>query len=116
MNASRANKMAITYDEFRKVDLRVALVEDAELVPGTSKLLKLVLRVGNEKRQIVAGIADQYSAEQIKGKKIVLVANLEPRTVRGVESQGMLLAAVEPGGKLALLVPERDIGDGTQVQ
>jgi len=108
--------MAISYDEFRKTDLRVALVEAAEPVPGTDKLLKLSLKVGGETRQVVSGIADQYTPEQLKGRKIVLVANLEPRTVRGVESQGMLLTAEGHDGKLAVLVLDRDVEDGSEIR
>lgn len=106
----------ISYDDFKKLDLRVALIEKAERVEGTAKLVKLSLKVGAEARQIVAGIADQYAPESLQGRKIVVVYNLQPRTVRGIESQGMLLAAVEQGGKLALVAPDREIADGTQVQ
>ena len=83
---------------------------------GTAKLVKLSLRIGAEKRQIVAGIADQYAPDALVGKKLVMVYNLQPRTVKGIESQGMLLAAVEAGGKLALIAPDREISDGAQVQ
>jgi len=106
----------VTYEDFKKLDLRVALVEKAEKVEGTDKLLKLSLKLGAEKRQIVAGIADQYSAESMQGKKIVVVYNLQPRTVRGVESQGMLLVASETNGKIGLLAPDRDVADGARVE
>ncbi len=106
----------ISYEDFKKLDLRVALIEAAERVEGTAKLVKLSLRVGTEKRQIVAGIADQYAPDALAGKKLIMVYNLQPRMVKGIESQGMLLAAVEPGGKLAFITPERDIADGAQVQ
>lgn len=106
----------VAYDDFKKLDLRVALIESAERVEGTAKLVKLSLRVGTEKRQIVAGIADQYAPEELVGKKLVMVYNLQPRTVKGIESQGMLLAAVEVGGKLSLISPERDIADGARVE
>ena len=106
----------ISYDDFKKLDLRVALIEAAERVEGTAKLVKLSLRIGAEKRQIVAGIADQYAPDALVGKKLVMVYNLQPRTVKGIESQGMLLAAVEAGGKLALIAPDREISDGAQVQ
>ena len=105
-----------SFEDFKKLDMRVALVEKAEKVKGTDKLLRLSLRLGAEKRQIVAGIADQYTADSVKGKKIVVVYNLAPRTVKGVESQGMLLAALETDGRLALLVPDREVADGARVE
>ncbi|MBI4461686.1 MAG: methionine--tRNA ligase subunit beta, partial [Acidobacteria bacterium] len=83
----------ISLGDFGKVDMRVAEVRAAERVPGASKLLKLRVDVGGEERQIVAGIAEAYTPEQLLGKKIVVVVNLEPRKIRGVESQGMLIAA-----------------------
>ncbi|MEO0021329.1 MAG: methionine--tRNA ligase [candidate division WOR-3 bacterium] len=104
----------ITIDEFKKIDLRVALVKSAERIPGTSKLLKLVIDLGKEERQIVAGIGETYSPEAVVGKQIVVVANLQPATIRGVESFGMLLAAVD-GKQVALIRPEQDVTPGTAV-
>lgn len=87
-------KPTISIDDFAKVDLRVALVLEAERVPKADKLLRLVVDIGEQKpRQILAGIAQYYTPEQMVGRKIVVVANLEPRKLRGLESQGMLLAA-----------------------
>ena len=83
----------ITIDEFKKVDLRVGVVTAAERITGADRLLKLVVDLGAESRQIVAGIAPRYSPEQLLGRKVVIVANLAPATIRGVESRGMLLAA-----------------------
>lgn len=83
----------ITIDDFAKVDMRVGEVRHAERVPGANKLLKLQVDIGSEERQLVAGIAEAYTPEQLIGKKIVVVVNLEPRKIRGVESQGMLVAA-----------------------
>ncbi|RLG18059.1 methionine--tRNA ligase subunit beta [Candidatus Micrarchaeota archaeon] len=105
----------VNFEEFKKLDLRVAIVESAEKIEGTDKLVKLSIKMGSEKRQLVAGIADQYAPDAIKGKKIVVIRNLQPRTVKNVESQGMLLAAVETNGKVSLLVPDRDVADGTHV-
>jgi methionyl-tRNA synthetase len=94
-------KPTITYDDFAKLDLRVAKILDAEPVEGSDKLLKLRIRVGTEERTLVAGIAQNYAPDEILGKKIIIVANLEPRKIRGIESQGMLLAAAkEKDGKL----------------
>jgi methionyl-tRNA synthetase len=83
----------ISIDDFVKIDLRVALVKVAEPVKGTDKLMRLEVDLGTETRQIVAGIAKAYTPEQLIGRKIVIVANLAPRKLRGLESKGMLLAA-----------------------
>ncbi|MDD2236979.1 MAG: methionine--tRNA ligase, partial [Kiritimatiellae bacterium] len=88
----------ITYDEFMKVQLRTACVTAAERVDGTDKLLKLQVDVGGIPRQLVAGIAQQYAPEQLLGKQIVIVANLKPAVIRGIESNGMLLAANDADG------------------
>lgn len=86
-------KPEIQYEDFAKVELRAAKVLEAERVPKADKLLRLVVDIGTEQRQILAGIAQQYSPEEMVGKTIVVVANLAPRKLRGLESQGMLLAA-----------------------
>ena len=83
----------ITIDDFLKIDLRVAQVKFAERVKGADKLLRLEVDLGYEQRQILAGIAKAYDPEKLIGRKIVIVANLQPRKLRGLESQGMLLAA-----------------------
>ena len=86
----------ITIDDFVKVDLRVAQILVAERIPKADKLLRLEVDLGYEKRQILAGIAQFYTPEQLVGRKIVIVANLAPRKMRGLESNGMLLAASLP--------------------
>jgi len=88
----------ITIDDFVKVDLRVAQILVAERVPKADKLLRLEVDLGYEKRQILAGIAQYYEPEKLVGRKIVIVANLAPRKMRGLESNGMLLAASLPDG------------------
>ncbi|HEY8345592.1 MAG TPA: methionine--tRNA ligase [Bacillota bacterium] len=108
-------KAEITIDEFAKIDLRVAQVLAAEKVEGADKLLRLTVKLGEEERQIVAGIAKYYSPAELVGKEIVVVANLKPVKLRGVLSQGMLLAASQ-GDKLAVLTPDRSVGDGAQVR
>lgn len=85
-------KAYITIDEFAQIDLRVGKVVEAERIPGT-RLLKLVVDLGSEKRQIVSGIAEYYSPEDLLGKKVVVVANLKPKKIRGYLSEGMILAA-----------------------
>jgi len=82
----------INYEDFKKIDLRVAEILSAERVDGSEKLLKLEVGLDNEKRQIIAGIGKQYTPEEIINKQIIIVANLEPKKLMGLESQGMLLA------------------------
>ena len=105
----------ISIDDFAKIDLRVAKVLEAERVEGSDKLLKLMVEVGTEKRQIVAGIAQYYRPEDMVGKEIVVVANLKPAKLRGVLSEGMLLAA-SVDNKLTVIRPESEIGSGAKVR
>jgi len=105
----------ISYDEFKKIDLRVGKVITAEEVQGTDKLLKLEVTLGDEKRTIVAGVKKHYSAEEILGKKIVIVTNLQSVKLRGIESQGMLLAAVDKDN-VVLLTIDKDITEGSKIQ
>lgn len=100
---------------FGKLDLRVADVVSAEPIRGTQKLMRLEVDLGGERRQLVAGLAEHYRPEELVGKKVVVVANLKPARIRGVESRGMLLAA-DDGGSLALLVPDREVRSGAKVR
>ena len=100
--------------EFARAKLRVAEVLQAEKVEGASKLLKLQIDLGSEKRQIVAGVAEHYSPEKITGMKIIVVTNLKPAVIRGVESNGMLLAASK-GKKLTLVTPDDDLPAGAKI-
>jgi len=105
--AATATEDLIDISEFGKVQLRVAEIKTAEKIEGAKKLLKLTVDAGDpELRQLVAGIAESYAPEDLTGKKIVIVANLKPATIRGVQSNGMLLAATAPDGKAILLTPE----------
>ena len=105
----------ISFSEFQKLDLRVAKIEAADRVAGADRLLRLQIRLGDEQRQLVAGIAEHYAPSALIGRQIVVVANLQPATIRGVESQGMLLAASDDRG-LALIAPDGEIGDGAEVR
>jgi methionyl-tRNA synthetase len=105
----------ITLDEFKRVDLRVAEIVAAEPVPRSKKLLKLTVRVGEETRTLVAGIAQHYGPDDLRGRKVVVVANLEPATLMGVTSHGMVLAG-SADGTLALLSPDRDLPPGAVVR
>jgi methionyl-tRNA synthetase len=108
----------VDIDLFAKVKLRVATIEGVEAVPKSKKLYKIQLDVGSlGKRQIVSGIAQHYSPEQLLGKQIVIIANLKPAKLMGVESQGMLLAASTDGDStLALLTPDKPITSGSSVR
>jgi methionyl-tRNA synthetase len=106
----------ISIEQFAQVQLRVATVLEAEKVPKADKLLKLQIQIGEEKRQIVAGVALRYSPEEMVGKKIIVVANLQPATIRGLESHGMLLAAQDDQGKFTLLSLDRDVNDGARIR
>ena len=103
----------IGIEEFQRVDIRVAKVLSAERIEGSEKLIKLRISLGGEERTLVAGIAGHYSPEDLEGMKILILANLKPRRIFGVESQGMVLA-LQDGDKLSLIVPDRDVKAGTR--
>ena len=105
----------ISFDEFKKLDLRVGKILKAEPIEGSEKLVRLEVDLGLEQRQLVAGIAQHYAPDALVGRQIVVVANLEPRVLKGVESQGMLLAA-DMDGEPILLAPERDVPPGSVVK
>ncbi len=106
----------ITYDDFMKIQLRTAEVIEAEKVPKSEKLLKLKIRLDNEERQVIAGIAKSYEPENLIGKKVVIVANLQPAKLMGLESKGMILAVeTKDGGLQVLNVPE-SVNNGTRVK
>lgn len=104
----------VNIEEFRRVELKVATIKRAEPHPNADKLLVLKVDLGSEERQIVAGIKQHYAPEELEGKQIVVVANLEPVKLRGVESQGMLLAATD-GNRIVILTPEKDVQPGSGV-
>ena len=106
----------IGIEDFAKVQLKVGRVLEAEPVEGSDKLLKLQVVIGAEKRQIVAGIKANYTPEDLIGRQVVVVVNLKPAKLRGVESQGMLLAATDENGGAILLQPDREAPEGTQVR
>lgn len=108
--------MEITYDEFAKIELRTATILSAEKVEGADRLYRLSIDLGSEKRTLVAGIAQHYSAEELLGRQIVVVANLAPRALKGVVSQGMLLAAQGPDGSLSLVSLDRKLENGSIVR
>ncbi len=106
----------IPYSEFAKLDLRVATIIKAEDIKGADKLYKLSVDLGKEKRTILAGIKQHYSKDSLKGKQIIVIANLEPRKMKGIESQGMLLAAVsDDHSSVVLLSPDSKVSAGTKI-
>jgi methionyl-tRNA synthetase len=104
----------ISIDEFRKIELKVATIKSAEPHPNADKLMVLQVDLGSEQRQICAGIRNQYAPEELIGKQIVIVANLETAKLRGLESQGMLLAASDEA-RVILLMPEKSVPPGSKV-
>ncbi len=105
----------ISIDDFKKCELRVGSVMHAERVEGSDKLLKLLVDVGFEKRQILAGVGKNYEPAELVGRDIVVVVNLEPRNMMGLESQGMILAASSIDGPV-LLVPEKQVPPGSEIR
>ncbi|MDD4931596.1 MAG: methionine--tRNA ligase subunit beta [Candidatus Colwellbacteria bacterium] len=102
----------IDFDTFSKVELKIAGILEVSRVEGSEKLLKLRVSLGDEERQILAGIGRQYSPESLVGKNIVVVSNLEPRMIMGLESQGMVLAALDESGLPVVMLPERAVSPG----
>ena len=114
--AALEHKPDITYDEFSKLELRVARVLSCEFHPKADKLLVLKMKVGPEERTIVSGIRQWYKPEELVGKNVIIVANLAPRDIRGIKSQGMILSAEDKDGKLSVSGLEREIADGSEVR
>ncbi|MCL2739462.1 MAG: methionine--tRNA ligase [Bacteroidales bacterium] len=110
--AFEPQKAECSYDDFVKMDIRTAIVLEAERVPKTDKLLKLTINTGIDVRTIVSGIAEYYSPEQMIGKEICILANLAPRAIRGITSQGMILMAKQPDGNMRFITPQEPLGPG----
>jgi methionyl-tRNA synthetase len=125
LNTKTANEIAnkklppakpeITFDDFTKLDIRIATIQAAELVPKTKKLLKLTLNTGLDTRTVVSGIAEHYKPEEIIGRQVCLLANLAPRDIKGIQSQGMILMAEDKDGSLSFVNPEKVIVNGGTV-
>ena len=108
-------KPLISFDDFQKCDIRTATILDAEKVPKTTKLLKLTVDTGIDKRTLVSGIAEHYDPKEIVGRKILMIVNLEPRKIKGIESKGMILCAVGGDGSLHFLNPDAELENGCQI-
>jgi len=111
----KGEKELVSYEDFKKLDIRIAVIDKVEKVPKADKLYKLSISLGEEKRTLVAGLAEQYKIEELEGKSIAILANLEPRKLRGILSEGMLLAAVD-GKMVSILTPDRDIPAGAKIE
>ena len=108
-------KPECTFDDFEKMDIRTATVLEAERVPKTDKLLKLTIDTGIDVRTIVSGIAEYYTPEQMIGKQICILANLQPRKIRGIESKGMILMARQADGLMRFITPEETLSNGAEI-
>ncbi len=107
----------VTVQDFKRLDLRVAQIRAAEPIPGAQRLLKVQVDLGQEQRTLVAGLAAYYAPAELVGLKVIVVANLEPASIRGVQSQGMMLGAgCSEGTAVALLTVNKDVPNGTQVE
>jgi methionyl-tRNA synthetase len=109
-------KNPVSYDDFSNMDLRTATILEAEKVPKTAKLLKLKVDCGIDTRTIVSGIAEYFDPQSLIGRRIVIIANLEPRKIKGIESKGMILTAEDKDGKLVLVTPEGAVSNGSVIK
>lgn len=113
-NTQETPQVEVTFDEFRRIDIRVAKVIEVSRVPNSAKLLRLILDVGGQQKQCIAGIGSQYEPEQLKDKFIVVVMNMKPRALMGLVSEVMLLAAAE-GPEMSVLSLDRPLNAGAKV-
>ncbi|MCX5725703.1 MAG: hypothetical protein NT030_00735 [Candidatus Saganbacteria bacterium] len=106
----------VSFDVFKSLDIRVAEIKAAEDIPGAERLYKLVVDIGGEESELIAGIKQYYEKDKLTGKKIIVLTNLLPKTIKGVTSHGMLLAAVTEGmADVVLLTVDKDVPAGTKI-
>jgi methionine--tRNA ligase beta chain len=110
-----AGKMEISFEEFQKLDLRIGKITEANQIPGSRNLIRIIVDFGTEKRQAVAGLLQWYKPEDLVNKKYAFILNLQKRKMMGVESQCMILAADDGKGKVVVLQPEKDIVEGSKI-
>jgi methionine--tRNA ligase beta chain len=108
--------MEISFDEFQKLDLRIGKIAEANQIPGSHNLIRILADFGIEKRQAVAGLVQWYKPEDLVGKKCVFLLNLKKRVMMGVESECMILAAEDDKGSVVVLQPEKDIAEGSKIR
>ena len=109
-------KVEIPFEEFQKLDLRIGKIIEANQIPGSRNLIRIMVDFGTEKRQAVAGLLQWYTPQELVGKKCVFILNLRKRKVMGVESQCMILAAEDSEGIVVVLQPEKDIAEGSRIR
>jgi len=107
--------MEIPFEEFQKLDLRIGKITEANQIPGSRNLMRIIVDFGAERRQAVAGLLQWYKPQDLVGKKCVFILNLQKRKVMGVESQCMILAAEDDKGNVTVLQPEKDIAEGSKI-
>jgi methionyl-tRNA synthetase len=115
-NSSQPAKESIGFDEFVKMDIRAGTILEAEKVPKTKKLLKLKIDTGIDKRTVVSGIAEYYKPEELVGRQVSILVNLEPRKLRGIESKGMILCAENADGTLSIVAPDQKVNNGSEIK
>ena len=107
--------MEISFEELQKLDLRIGKITEANQIPGSNNLIRILVDFGTEKRQAVAGLLQWYQPQGLVGKKCVFILNLQKRKVMGVESQCMILAAEDDKGDVTVLQPEKDVAEGSRI-
>ncbi|MCL6578169.1 MAG: methionine--tRNA ligase subunit beta [Candidatus Bathyarchaeota archaeon] len=107
--------MEISFEEFQKLDLRIGKIVEANQIPGSRNLIRMIVDFGTEKRQAVAGLLQWYKPEELVGKKYAFILNLQRRKFMGIESQCMILAAEDNKGNVVALQPEKDITEGSKI-
>ena len=105
----------ISYEDFKKLEIRIATIDSAEKVENTDKLIKLTVDLGGQKRQLVAGIAENHNCQDLIGKQVPVLTNLEPKEIRGITSHGMILA-IESNGNAILMHPEEKVAEGSIIR
>jgi len=108
--------LEISFEEFQKLDLRIGKITEANQIPSSKNLIRVVVDFGSEKRQAVAGLLQWYQPQDLVGKKCLFILNLQKRKVMGVESQCMILAAEDDTGNVTVLRPEKDITEGSKIR
>jgi len=109
-------KEQVTFDDFQKMDIRVVTILEAEKVAKTKKLLKLKVNTGIDTREIISGIAEYYQPEELIGKQVLMLVNLAPKNIKGVESHGMVLMAENADGTLSIMQPQKPVKEGSTVK
>ncbi|MEM0253800.1 MAG: methionine--tRNA ligase subunit beta [Candidatus Bathyarchaeia archaeon] len=107
--------MEISFEDFQKLDMRIGKVLEAEQIPGSKNLIRMIVDFGVEKRQAVAGLLKWYKPQDLIGKKYAFILNIQKKKFMGVESQCMILAAEDDKGNVVALQPEKDIGEGSRI-